>query len=440
MSAVPLPRSASDNTSVFGLSPIFPNDDPVLSQYIQNSFFIIRLTPKLMKANENSGNTKLLSPRKVTSTDHTQIIQYIRESTGYRPPFVFAIQQRSFTETYDNSYGESFYSQQGSAFQSDSTSYLASRRQMFGASQAIDLTKEAGAEDGKGEDKGLIKAAQGKLSEWLKDSAEKKSIGGMVSGMLQGGKVDLPKLWQSSSWGFDSTVQIKLFSPTASKDDVMEWVIIPIFILRCLAAPISEDGGDIYFQPPWVHIQFPTLLDDKLTGLKSMQIEWGGDKGAFTPDQLPLAANVNLVFEPIRHVVPTIISYPAKKTSSILGQYGLGAFADMAAAMGVPVGAAKLKEQADDQANTVSQYADFPNTAKRIEDFETLWPTVSAKKTKIEEIHETGLDGTPSSRESTDSTASSVPINSDRPGPTRKSPVSLAQAKQSYNGLKGLGE
>jgi hypothetical protein len=224
-------------------------------------------------------------------------------------------------ETFSNNFGESFYQQVGNTFSADSQSFLSSYRQMFGAGSVDKLVSASKTEGGAsgaggGDQASFLQKATKSVNDMVTGLANSGGSKSQIAGMMQGGKVDLPKLWQSSEWNFNSAVTVKLLSPTSRIEDVYRWIMAPVFILQCLAAPISTDGGDTYFNPPFLTVKFPTIWKDRLCGFKSLEIEWGGDTGLFTPDQLPLAVNLNITFEPMRSVVQNLIDPKGEGSST----------------------------------------------------------------------------------------------------------------------------
>jgi hypothetical protein len=286
------------------------------NETLLNSFHYISIEPVYMTTNE-AADANWLSPKKVKAELFNDIIKAITSAgrtyggVSLNSPYVFAIQRRLFMESFSNDYQDSFFQEAGATLTKQNI--FSSRGQYYGAANEASweqLRRQAEKDAGTS---GMLESLSGFFNK-AKSADFDILKSGVGAQLLRGARIDLPKIWGNSSWGFNNSFEIKLISPSASTYDILRFIMLPVYILMMCACPISRDKGDTYLPSPFVAVTLPGFWKYSLCGIRDLSITWGGDTASFAPSQLPLITDISITLEPLKTTVETL--FDGANTSS----------------------------------------------------------------------------------------------------------------------------
>jgi hypothetical protein len=122
-----------------------------------------------------------------------------------------------------------------------------------------------------------------------------KIIGNMA---INGTQISFPKVWSSSAYSPNISVNLKLFSPYGHPDAIQQAIIRPLMYLILLAAPETTDGIT-YGNPPFVSIRAHGLNHINIGAITSITLRRGGSDTSFNIYRQPLTVDVSIDFQNI---------------------------------------------------------------------------------------------------------------------------------------------
>jgi len=303
----------SNGSWLFGLPPVFGGANALggvntgaangkYNETLIKSFHYLAIEPVAMTPSGRAEDESIaaFSPRRVTATSHLEAVRAVQQLAeiagvaGCYPPFVYALQRRSFMESFSNQYQESFFQTQGSRLTGSGLWATVAQTRGQRTPDAKEMAAALSAEKGMAGEMGGMLGMTGKT-------------GSQAISMIRGGRIDLPKIWGNSEWSFNNSFEMKFISPSANPQDIRKFVMLPIFMLMLCTCPISKDKGDTYIPSPFVAVTLPGFWKYKLCGIRDLSVTWGGDTASFSMNQLPLIADVSLTVEPLKVTVESLM-------------------------------------------------------------------------------------------------------------------------------------
>jgi hypothetical protein len=114
--------------------------------------------------------------------------------------------------------------------------------------------------------------------------------------VMKGNKMTFPKIWQSSSYNSNLSVNIKLVSPYGHPEAVKEFILKPLSYLILLAAPQTINGVTFGGNIP-ISIKAYGLNYTVLGSLASLTFRRGGSDSSFNLYRQPLTIDVSIEFQ-----------------------------------------------------------------------------------------------------------------------------------------------
>lgn len=136
----------------------------------------------------------------------------------------------------------------------------------------------------------------------LLNSLKNSSLGPMGQ-IFAGGRVDLPKVWESHSFLSDYSFSIKLVSRIDQKDFINR-VLVPLAILLTLACPRLHNSPNVYFWPFVVSAIIPGIAYIPMGAVTKLEIEKISDEGFITEDGKLFGLKVNVDITPLYSILP----------------------------------------------------------------------------------------------------------------------------------------
>ena len=128
-----------------------------------------------------------------------------------------------------------------------------------------------------------------------------KQLAGQVSKIasdiiLQGHRVQLPQIWNNSSYNPSFNVTLKLVSPYGHPNAIKEFIVRPLMHLLILCTPVTYDGAS-YGRPQTLSIQGYGTNYTPLGVIRSINLRRGGNDSSFNIFRQPLSIDVSLDFQ-----------------------------------------------------------------------------------------------------------------------------------------------
>ncbi len=138
---------------------------------------------------------------------------------------------------------------------------------------------------------------EGKLNEW-KANVNSPAYSALVDTakiLLQGKRISLPKIWNTSDYRPAFTAIVKLVSPYGHPHAIKKFIIEPLLYLLILSSPKTTEGV-AYGRPFGVTVKAYGITKINLASISSMTVTRGGGDSAFTVFKQPLIVNISLEF------------------------------------------------------------------------------------------------------------------------------------------------
>jgi len=296
--AIGLNLKSAPNPLPFGLPPYIT--DLALSDLsawatsdIIKSLRILEITPgKLEMASASSQSMtqpylfNFIEQKEEFISDVTKMLANISgNQASHQVPIQFVVDVDSISETLSNEIRAnefmSLFSFAGNALRS--YEQLAPQK-LFPATTGTGFI--AGAEN---ELSKLANWTNGKIKGLLTSSS-------LLANLIGGGRVDIPQLWEDSSFSQTYTFSIKLLAERSS-DSVWSNIIVPMAHLLTLASPKLLPSNVAYFQPYVIKFNIKNTLFVPAGMIKELEIRRGENGDLFTVygDLLGLTLSVTLV-------------------------------------------------------------------------------------------------------------------------------------------------
>lgn len=124
----------------------------------------------------------------------------------------------------------------------------------------------------------------------------------VISGLLEGARIDLPNIWVDSktamSWNFN--IKLRTFGTNQSDPEYIKEIVEPLLVLLMLALPVSGKSF-AYTEPPYVEIKVGSLIHCKLGGITS--ISWNSSLNEWNFNQMPRQLDVSLTVTDLYNVM-----------------------------------------------------------------------------------------------------------------------------------------
>jgi len=237
-----------------------------------------------------AGMTLFRLNRSKGTSEYLKLLEHYGYNVGM--PLEVAFLADNFpTDTFSNSYGESFL-QKATDVVSQASGEIS---QMMGASNAGEAVrsmskalKESNSAIGQGIGSGVESAANA-MSDIFSALAPK---GSMRSGaietmnqMLAGARIDFPQVWKNSGFSPSYTMTVRLYNPNpASIESTEKYIIGPIVALMLLGIPRTEDGST--YNWPFLHqIKAPGIFNLDPGFISNITVVKGGDQQSIAWNQ-----------------------------------------------------------------------------------------------------------------------------------------------------------
>jgi hypothetical protein len=141
-----------------------------------------------------------------------------------------------------------------------------------------------------------IEGELNKLAEWTNDKIKGLlTSSSLLANLLGGGRVDIPQLWENSTFDQSYTFSIKLLAKRSS-DSVWSNIIVPMAHLLTLASPKLLPSNVAYFQPYVIRFRVKNTLFVPAGMITALEIRRGDNGDLFTVygDLLGLTLSVTL--------------------------------------------------------------------------------------------------------------------------------------------------
>lgn len=114
--------------------------------------------------------------------------------------------------------------------------------------------------------------------------------------ILHGSRVELPKIWDSSTYMPSFTSVVRLVSPYGHPNAIKEFIIRPLIHLLLLSTPTTFDGIS-YNRPQTLSIQAYGINYTPLGVIQSVNLRRGGSDTSFNIYRQPLSIEASIVFQ-----------------------------------------------------------------------------------------------------------------------------------------------
>jgi hypothetical protein len=121
---------------------------------------------------------------------------------------------------------------------------------------------------------------------------------GALSGLVQGVKIELPKIWSNTDYSSTLNLNIKLVSPSGDAASVQQYIKDPLEILLRAAAPVTFDGLTYGYPMIW-NVNAYGIMHIKYGIINAINITRGGVETIYNKYEEPLNVDVRLVIVPI---------------------------------------------------------------------------------------------------------------------------------------------
>jgi hypothetical protein len=121
---------------------------------------------------------------------------------------------------------------------------------------------------------------------------------GALSGLVQGVKIELPKVWSNTDYSSTLNLNIKLVSPSGDPDSIQQYIKDPLEILLRAAAPVTFDGLTYGYPMIW-NVNAYGIMHIKYGIINAINITRGGVETIYNKYDEPLNVDVRLVIVPI---------------------------------------------------------------------------------------------------------------------------------------------
>lgn len=115
--------------------------------------------------------------------------------------------------------------------------------------------------------------------------------GSALANVISGGRADLPKFWESSSFSGRYTFTIHLMSPTADKYTIFKKIVVPLALLLMLCTPKLMGSRIIMGRPPIVRAYVPGVCFIPAGYITNVSVE---RSRTYTVDGLPMYIQVKV--------------------------------------------------------------------------------------------------------------------------------------------------
>jgi hypothetical protein len=121
---------------------------------------------------------------------------------------------------------------------------------------------------------------------------------GALSGLVQGVKIELPKVWSNTDYSSTLNLNIKLVSPSGDPNSIQQYIKDPLEILLRAAAPVTFDGLTYGYPMIW-NVNAYGIMHIKYGIINAINITRGGVETIYNKYDEPLNVDVRLVIVPI---------------------------------------------------------------------------------------------------------------------------------------------
>ena len=214
---------------------------------------------------------------------------------------IYTTDDTSCSDNLSNSYDQNFFSEamnQASSLFSNFNSFsssVTSKQTEKLASSAVGATKD------------LVGNTVNNMSGMFGANPEQSNVASNVAAALagqavefamRGSKVQLPQIWNNTSYDVSTNLNFKLVSPYGHPLAIKEFIIKPLIYLYLLASPRTTDGVS-YYRPPVVTVNAYGISYMPLASISNISLRRGGMDTSFNLYKQPLSMDVTLTVTPL---------------------------------------------------------------------------------------------------------------------------------------------